>query len=148
MRKYVAAIGVVSLLAGCAVSIPSQQGQGGDSPPRGLVGPSPVTRALVDLSKRAKGKVLLHHVDDEGQTYRWTTRLKMGTSFRLDVDCVEASGTMIVRIGKSQLPHQCSARPGGVRFSTIPDKAAVRSIQVEAPKGAKWAILIWKPPQS
>ncbi|MER6512825.1 hypothetical protein ABT158_38870 [Nonomuraea sp. NPDC001636] len=146
MRRYVAAIVVVSsLLAGCAISF---SGQRGGSPSRFLIDPPPVNRALADLSKSAKGKVLLHHVDEEGQARRWTTKLKMGASFRLEVDCVGASGTIIVRVGKSQLPHQCSIDPGGVRVSMIPDDVAVRSVKVEAPEGAKWAILIWKPPQS
>lgn len=148
MRRYVAAIAVASLLSGCAISFPGQQSSERESPPRALIDPPAVNRALADLSKGVKGKVWLHHVDEEGQNRRWTTRVKMGTSFRLEVDCVGASGTMMVRIDGSQLPHQCSIGPNGVRISTIPDDVAVRSIKVEAPEGARWAVLIWKPPQS
>ncbi|MGW2215192.1 hypothetical protein ACWCSD_09400 [Nonomuraea sp. NPDC001684] len=144
MSRYVAAIAVVSsLLAGCAISF---SGQEGESPPRFSIDPPPVNRALADLTKSAKGKVLLHHVDEQGRTDRWTTKLKMRASFRLEVDCVGASGTIIVRVGRTQLPHQCSIEPGGVRVSMIPDDAAVRSVKVEAPEGAQWAILIWQLP--
>ncbi|MER6578623.1 hypothetical protein [Nonomuraea sp. NPDC001023] len=146
MRTYVVAVAVVSsLMAGCAMSFPGRQAE---PSPRFVIDPRPVDRPLADLAKSAKGKVLLRQVDEEGRSDRWSTKLRMGTSFRLEVDCVRASGTMIVRVGETQLPHQCSAGPGGVRVSTIPDDVAVRSVKVEAPKGARWAILIWKPPQS
>lgn len=116
--------------------------------PRGLIDPPAVTRTLTDLVRGAKGKVLLHHVDRKGQNTVWSTELNMGTSFRLSIDCVEASGVMTVLIDQSRLPHQCSVGPNDIRISTVPDELALRSIKVEVPKGAKWAILISKPPQS
>ncbi|MFI7464085.1 hypothetical protein [Nonomuraea sp. NPDC049646] len=146
MRKYVVAVAAVSsLLAGCAISFP---GRRAESPPHFVIDPPPVNRVLADLSRSAKGKVLLHHVEEDGQTHRWATKLSMGKSFRLEVDCLGASGTMIVRVDGSQLPHQCNAEPGGVRVSVVPDPVAVRSVKVEAPKGARWAILLWQPPES
>lgn len=148
MRIFIVAIVAISLMGGCAVSIRDQHGAGSEPPPRLLVDPPTVTRALTDLARGVKGKVLLHHVDGEGQNTSWSTKLKMGTSFRLSIDCVEASGVMTVLVDQSRLPHQCSVGPNNIRISTVPDEVAVRSIKVEVPKGAKWALLISKPPKS
>lgn len=148
MRIFIVAIVAISLLGGCAVSIRDQPGSGSELVPRGLIDPPAVSRPLADLARGVKGKVLLHHVDGKGQNTAWSTKLRMRTSFRLHVDCVEASGMMTVLIDRSRLPRQCSIGPTSVRISTIPNKPAVRSIKVEVPAGAKWAILISNPPQS
>ncbi|WP_214316617.1 hypothetical protein [Nonomuraea sediminis] len=149
MRIFIAAIAAIPLLAGCAVSISGgEHASSSERAPHGLIDPPAVTRPLTDLARGVKGKVLLHHVDGEGQNTGWSTKLKMGTSFRLSMDCVEASGVMTVLIDQSRLPHQCSTGPGNIRVGMIPDELAVRTIKVKVPKGAKWAILISKPPQS
>lgn len=142
MRTVLVAIAAISLLGGCAASIRDQPVPGSELVPRGLVDLPAVSRPLADLAQGVEERVLLHHVDGEGRNTTWSTKLKMRTSFRLYMDCVEASGVMTVLVDQSRLPYQCSSRQTNVRIGTIPNGLLVRSIEVEVPRGAKWAILI------
>jgi hypothetical protein len=144
VRILVMVIAATALLTACTLS-----GSNTPEAKRATKTTMPGARqTLAGLSQDVKGKILLHHVEEQGQASTWSTDLKVGTSFRLAIDCVGADGTMMVRVGKSQFPRRCSTGPGDIRTSTIPNRLEIRRIEVGAPPGAKWAILISQPPKA
>ncbi|MGW0589806.1 hypothetical protein [Streptosporangium sp. NPDC002607] len=141
MRILVTVIAATALLAACTPSV-------SNIPEAKHVTKTTIPGArqtLADISQGVKTKILLHHVEKQGQASTWSTDIKVGTSFRLATDCVGADGIMMVRVGKSQFPRRCSTGPGDIRTSTIPNRIEVSRIAVEAPLGAEWSILIARP---
>ncbi|YCK40171.1 hypothetical protein ACNF49_40735 [Actinomadura sp. ATCC 39365] len=148
MRKLSSVALVVMLLFGC-----SAQGQkernlpAAAEPSRPLpsVKRSPFKeRPLTDLKIRAKGKVLLFHVNEKAERTDWTAQVALGTAFRVAVDCVGPEGTLVIQAPHAlHLNRQCIAGYTTYTVDDYPPKPPkTYKLRVQAPRGAKWAILI------
>lgn len=152
MCRLAGVVLAVTLLLGC-----SAQGRAERSPsaaaepsrPFPSVSRSPFkARPLVDLKRKTRGKVLLFHTDGKAKQIYWTTKVRLGTSFTVAVDCVGPEGELVIQaVGAVHMVRQCIA---GYTTYTVddypPQRPKAYELVVRAPRGAKWAVLVSRLP--
>lgn len=142
---------VAMLITGCSISGHTKAepdvGSTEYSPPIASTSPPGTeTRALVDLRTKVKGKILLHHVDREAKQTYWSAKLRLNSSYRIGVDCAGSQGTLLIKIDDGfYTARQCFAGYTTITIDNYPEKRAkTRKLTVNAPHGAKWAIIVAK----
>ncbi|MEU6714324.1 hypothetical protein ABZ897_22895 [Nonomuraea sp. NPDC046802] len=100
----------------------------------------------MDLKKKVKtkGTVVLSHVDEKAEQSSWTAAVRLGNTYKVAVDCVGPQGKLVIRVtGRINMVRQCIAGYTTLTSDGYPrKKSKVRHLTVEAPPGAKWAVLI------
>ncbi|MCK2215292.1 hypothetical protein MF672_016060 [Actinomadura sp. ATCC 31491] len=101
-------------------------------------------RPLIDLRTKVKGKVLLQHVADSGHQTKWAGKVKAGDFYKVAVDCVGSRGMLVIVPQKGwKSARQCSAGFGAYTVDhRYASESAVETVRIEAPSGARWAVLV------
>jgi hypothetical protein len=101
---------------------------------------------LVDLRKKVKGKVLLHHVGDSGEAV-WVGELKVGNSYKIAMDCTGSQEQLAIVMSEGfRTLRRCDAGYTTVTLDPYPvSKPRPRTLTVTAPPGAEWAVLVARP---
>ncbi|MET8162593.1 hypothetical protein ABZT47_40090 [Sphaerisporangium sp. NPDC005289] len=90
-RFPVGFIVVMLLMAACSERLSAEPSLSIQVPAPSPSASPPPARPLVDLRTKVKGKVLLHHVADDGDA-EWAGKLKVGNSYKIAVDCAGSQG--------------------------------------------------------
>jgi hypothetical protein len=151
MRRLASAILTTTLLLGCSAQIREERdppiGSETHTPPSASTTPFK-ERALADLRRKVKGKAALFHTDEKAEQANWTARMRVGTYYKVAVDCVGSDGYLVVRATNGlNMVSQCFAGYNTWTVDNLPRKAPRNyKLTVQAPRGAKWAILVVRLP--
>lgn len=107
-------------------------------------------RPLADLRKKVKGKVVLFHADHKAEQPYWTAEVRLGSAFKVAVDCVGSREILVMHaVDSFQFNRQCFAGYTTYTVDNYPPKPLkTRQLKVHAPHGAKWAILVVRLPST
>lgn len=151
MRRLAGAILTTTLLLSCSAQSREERDPPIESETRAL--PSTSTppfkeRALADLRRKIKGKTALFHADEKAEQSNWTARVKVGTYYKVAVDCVGSEKNLVVKATNGlNMVSQCFAGYNTWTVDNLPRKVPRNyKLTVQAPQGAKWAILIVRLP--
>jgi hypothetical protein len=152
IRRFASATLVAMLLSGCSTLVQDERrppSVGGSFRPLPSATNTPFkSRRLVDLKKKVKGKVIISHVDEKAEQANWTADIRINNAYVVAVDCVGPEGKLNVKTtsGLSFL-RQCVDGYTTVTIDNYPQKPSkAHQLTVNAPPGAKWAILIVRLP--
>jgi hypothetical protein len=142
-RFPVGVVLIMILLTACSERLSAEPGPSAQVPAPSPSASPPPARPLVDLRKKVKGKVLLHHVAD-GDEDEWVGKLKVGSSYKIAMDCSGSQGKLAIAISEGfQTLRQCVAGYTTVTLDVYPGKKPKpRTLTVKAPSGASWAVLV------
>ncbi|MER7370412.1 hypothetical protein [Nonomuraea wenchangensis] len=107
--------------------------------------PSVEARPLVDLTKKIKGKIALHHVERRAGTVSWTGKAKLTTDYRIGIDCTGSHGYLTIEIENGFRGGWACSGDGHTRVMTDSypkGPLRVHKVVVRAPADAAWAVLI------
>ncbi|WP_219464691.1 hypothetical protein [Nonomuraea rhizosphaerae] len=96
-----------------------------------------------DVVKLAKGRTLLRHVGQSGQSPTWSGRFKASDSYGITFDCSGVVGKASIRTDLLSMEHECSKGPNKLRIGRYPaGEKEFRRVTVSVPKGSGWAIVV------
>lgn len=135
MRRCLGLLLSVLMICGCS-AVPAAM----PTPVR----PSVTARPLVDLTKKVKGKIALHHVEPRAGNVSWTGKVKLTTDYRIAIDCTGSRGSLTIEIeGRFRGGHACFGRYNVTKLDAYPEgPLRVSKVLIRAPADAAWSVLI------